>query len=115
MEYVAIGILALLVVGGGITMLVLAGTKGSAPAVAEDADGTAAPFAGTDHTPLGDTAEHHGEQDEHGYTVTPGDAGPRRGEPETEPSGGRFKRDPIGGEAEGSSTVPLGEVPHPRE
>src|SRR3954447_23084333 len=118
MEYVAIGILFLLVLGGGITMLVMAQTKESAPAAAEDDEtSSATPFTVGDHTPVGDTAQHAGQQDEHGQTVTPNDAserggtgrqtsGPRSGGhasqgADEEPEGGRFKRDPIGGEAEG--------------
>ena len=129
MEYVAIGILFLLVLGGGITMLVMAQTKESAPAAGDDEDAQAAPFSGPDHTPVGDTAQHAGQQDDEGQTVTANDAterggtgqqtsGPRSGGHASqganeEPEGGRFKRDPVGGEGEGEPTAPLGEVPHP--
>src|SRR5690348_13218495 len=129
MAYVAIGILFLLVLGAGITILVMANTKGSAPATADDQDALATPFSGQDHTPVGDTAEHAGEHDETGRTVTASDASERGGtgrptsgphaaghgahrDPE-EPAGGRFKRDPVGGEAEGEPTADVGEVPHP--
>jgi len=114
MAYVVIGIVVLLIVAGAVTMLVLHGTKQPAPAVAEDTDKASAPFAGPDHTPLGDTAQHHGEQDEEGRTVGANEAGPERGEPQTEPADGRFKRDPVGGEAEGAGTVELGKTPRPR-
>src|SRR4051794_27325381 len=131
MAYVAIGILFLLVLGGGITFLVMAQTKESSPAAAEDSGDTqAAPFSGPDQTPVGDTAQHAGQQDEHGQTVTQNDAERRGGTGDQtsgphsaghapsrvaeEPEGGRFKRDPIGGEAEGEPTLDVGEVPHPR-
>jgi len=128
MAYVAIGILFLLVLAAGITVLVMANTKRSAPATAEDENAKATPFSGPDHTPVGDTAQHAGQQDEQGRTVTPNDAaerggtggptsGPRsvgHGPGEEEPPGGRFKRDPVGGEAEGEPTAPVGEVPHPK-
>jgi hypothetical protein len=131
MEYVVIGILFLLVLGGGITMLVMAQTKESSSTAGED-DGTsgATPFTGSDQTPLGDTAQHAGQQDEEGQTVTQSDAaerggtgqqtsGPRSGGRASqganeEPEGGRYKRDPVGGEAEGEPTAPVGEVPHPK-
>jgi hypothetical protein len=130
MSYVVIAILFLLVLGAGVTILVMANTKESAPAAAQDEDATATPFSGPDHTPLGDTAQHAGSQDEEGRTVTQSDASERggtgaptsgphaagratRGEAE-EPAGGRFKRDPIGGEGEGEQTLDVGEVPHPR-
>jgi hypothetical protein len=132
MAYVAIGILFLLVLGAGITFFVMAQTKESSPSAGEDdsADKMAAPFSGPDQTPVGDTAQHAGQQDDQGQTVTPNDAeqhggtgdqtsGPHSAghapaqEPE-EPEGGRFKRDPIGGEGEGEPTLDVGEVPHPR-
>ena len=131
MEYVAIGILFLLVLGGGITMLVMAQTKESAPAAgADDETSGGAPFSGPDHTPVGDTGQHAGQQDDQGRTVTQNDAaerggtgrqtsGPRSGGhgsqwSNEEPEGGRYKRDPVGGEAEGEPTAPVGEVPHPK-
>src|SRR3954465_8880478 len=132
MAYVAIGIVFLLVLGAGIIFFVMAQTKESSPAAAADDSGEtqAAPFSGPDHTPVGDTAQHAGQQDEQGQTVTPNDAaerggtgrqtsGPRSGGPASqgtneEPPGGRFKRDPVGGEAEGEPTAPLGDVPHPQ-
>ncbi len=130
MAYVAIGILFLLVLGAGITLFVMANTKESAETTGEDRDEAATPFSGPDQTPVGDTAQHAGQQDEQGQTVTPNDAterggtgqqtsGPRSGGrasqgPNEEPEGGRFKRDPVGGEAEGEPTAPIGEVPHPK-
>ena len=100
MTYVVIGILVLLVIGGGITLLVTASTK------------RAAPFQGPDHTPAGDTAQHAGEQDEAGRTVETSDQQHSPSGLRTE-GGGRYKRDPIGGEGEGETAVPA-EVPHPR-
>src|SRR3712207_7720420 len=79
MASVAIGILFLLVLGAGITMLVMANTKESAPAAGDDEEANATPFSGQDHTPLGDTAQHAGQQDEEGRTVTANDAGVRGG------------------------------------
>ncbi len=122
MAYVAIGILFLLVLGAGITFLVMAQTKESSPAAAEDgADTQAAPFSGPDQTPVGDTAQHAGELSGAGETVTENDASDRGGSGDQtsgphsaghapsqvaeEPSGGRFKRDPIGGEGEGTTAI----------
>jgi hypothetical protein len=124
MELVVIAILFLLVVGAGVTIFVMAGTRDNARATAEgDDSAVAAPFAGRDHTPAGDTAQHAGEQDAEGRTVTPNDAEDRGGTGEPisrQPSrstedgvGGRFKRDPIGGEAEGEPAAPVGEPPRP--
>src|SRR3954452_3178480 len=130
MAYVVIGILFLLVLGAGITILVMANTKEPAPATGDDKNANATPFSGPDHTPVGDTAQHAGQQNEEGETVTPSDASERggtgaptsgphaaghstRGDAD-EPEGGRFKRDPIGGEGEGETAADVGEVPHPR-
>jgi hypothetical protein len=130
MAYVAIGILFLIVLGIGITFLVMATTKNSSPAVAEDdRRSDAAPFSGPDHTPLGDTAQHAGQQDEQGRTYTENDASERGGTGQQtsgphsaghapaqvteEPEAGRFKREIIGGEGEGESAIEVGEPPHP--
>lgn len=131
MTYAVIALVFLLVLAGGIAFFVMAGTRDSAPAVAEDnTRRDAAPFTGRDHTPMGDTAEHAGEQRETGETVGHPDAeqrggtgGPTSGphatgrgpaQADKEPGGGRFKRDPIGGEGEGESVADVGELPHPR-
>src|SRR3954454_7915880 len=130
MAYVVIGILFLLVLGAGITVLVMANTKESAPATGDDETANATPFSGPDHTPVGDTAQHAGQQDQQGRTVTPNDAAERGGTgaqtsgphatghgtngDADEPDGGRFKRDPIGGEGEGETAADVGEVPRPR-
>jgi hypothetical protein len=130
MAYVVIGILFLLVLGAGVTILVMANTKESAPATGDDETADATPFSGPDHTPVGDTAQHAGQQDEQGQTVTPNDAdrrggtgaptsGPHaqgratRGEAEEPTDLGRFKRDPIGGEGEGETAADVPNVPHP--
>ena len=107
MEYVAIGILALLVIGGGLSVLVMRATRGSTPASPESGDGTA----------LGDTPQHS-EADADGRGGT---GGPTSGQGNTvgrapaqqpdEPEGGRFKRDPIGGEAESEPTIDTGDPP----
>ena len=130
MTYVVIGILFVLVVGAGVMAFVMIGTKNSSPATAaDDEEATAAPFSGPDRTPAGDTAQHAGAQDEHGRTVTPNDAADRGGtgaptsgphpaghtpsQDTDEPPGGRYKRDPIGGEAEGETAVQTGRPAHP--
>ena len=114
MEYVAVGILLLLLIGGFVTFLVMQATRRSSPATAhDDAD---APGIGTDQTPLGDTSQHAGEQSASGETVSGNDAErsggtgaattdlPQRSQ-DTDPPEGRFKRDPIGGEGEGASAI----------
>lgn len=107
MEYVAIGILALLVIVGGLSMLVLRATHGSTPASPES----------DDPTPLGDTPQHSdGDAEERGGTGGPisgqgNVAGRAPAQQPDEPEGGRFKRDPIGGEAEAEPTVDTGDPP----
>ncbi len=93
MEYVAIGVLAILVIGGGVTVIVMRAVQGSTPASPESGD----------DTPLGDTPQHS-DQSSHAEG-----RGPAR-QPE-EPEGGRFKRDPIGGEAEAEPTIDTGDPP----
>jgi hypothetical protein len=131
MTYVVIGILFVLVVGGAVTAFVMMGTRNSSPATAEDQDAAAAPFSGPDHTPAGDTAQHAGQQDGQGRTVTPNDASDRGGtgaptsgphaaghkpsQDSDEPPGGRYKRDPVGGEGEGEPAIGTGQPPHPGE
>lgn len=95
MGYVAIGILFLLVVAAGITMFVLVNTRRSAQVTADDRESLATPFSGPDETPLGDTAQHSAGPD-----------GSARGPARAVGGEGRFKRDPVGGEAEGTPTIP---------
>lgn len=107
MEYVAIGILALLVVGGGITAMVLRSTAASTPASPESGDST----------PVGDTQQlSEGDAESRG-----GAGGPTSGQGQTaarapsrdpeEADGNRFKRDPIGGEAEAEPSIDTGDTP----
>lgn len=109
MEYVAIGILALLVVGGGIGLLMMRATAGSTPASPESGD----------PTPLGSTSQLSGGDAE----GSGGAGGPTSGQGATsgrtpardpeEHEGNRFKSDPIGGEAEGEPSVDAGDTPRP--
>ena len=120
MEYVAMGLLVLLLIGGFVTFLVMQATRRSSPATAED--GADTPGIGTDDTPLGDTSQHAGEQTAAGETVAGQDADrsggtgapsvdlPQRSQ-ETDAPEGRFKRDPVGGEGEGTPAIE-GDAPH---
>jgi hypothetical protein len=110
MSYVLVGILFLVIAACFVTYLVMTATKRSSPAREDGAVGIGA----DEHTPLGDTDQHAGEQNRSGETVTPNDAGRSGGTgrpvglegpgEEVNPAGrapeGRFQRDPIGGEAE---------------
>ena len=84
MAYVLIGLLFLVIVGGAVMAVTMRATAGSTPASPEAGDGT----------PAGDTP-HHSDA-ESGPPASPGPV---------EPGGGRFKRDPIGGEAEAETTI----------
>ncbi len=107
MEYVAIGILALLVIGGGLSLLVMRATRGSTPASPE----------GGDDTPLGDTQQHsEGDAEGRGGTGGPtsgqgNTAGRAPAQQPDEPEGNRFKRDPSGGVAEAEPTLDTGDTP----
>jgi hypothetical protein len=122
MEYVAVGILVLILIGGFVIFLVMQATRRSSPATHDTSDDT--PGIGSDETPLGDTTQHAGEQDESGRTVTSNDADRSggTGAPTTDlpqrsvqqdPPDGRFKRDPIGGEAEGEPAIERDEPRQP--
>ena len=102
MSYVAVGVLFLLIAAGFITYLVLSATRRSA-----NPDSAGAPQIGADHTPFGDTGEHAGEQSEQGHTVGRTDASSSH-DPgvQQDPPDGRFKRDPVGGEAEAEPSMP---------
>jgi hypothetical protein len=92
MEYVAVGILVLLLIGGFVTFLVMQATRRSSPAT--DDTGTDTPGIGTDRaTPFGDTSEH-ADDDSH-----------RTATQDADPPDGRFKRDPVGGEGEGTPSI----------
>jgi hypothetical protein len=85
MGYVIAGIVVLALVGGFVTFFVLNATKRSGGAEPSDpgGEGNPAGIASPDPSPLGDTSEHAGEQQE-GHTVDdPEHAG--GGEPEAKP------------------------------
>jgi hypothetical protein len=93
MGYVAAGILVLLLLGGFITFLVMQATRRSSPATE-----SSGPAIGSDpNSAFGDTEQH---SDDH-----PDAAGSPDPAGRADPPAGRFKRDPIGGEAEGEPTV----------
>ena len=96
MEYVAIAILAILVVGGGLGALMMRATDGSTPASPESDDST--PVGDTPHTSDAGTPESNQQDRE-----------PAR-DPEEHP-GNRFKSDPIGGEGEAEPSVDTGDTP----
>jgi hypothetical protein len=88
MEYVIPAVLVLLLVGGFVTFLVLNATRKSGPAATGRDEG--APGMGADETPLGDTAEHAGEQTEAGTTASdPEQARSRHDDPEAAAHVGR--------------------------
>jgi hypothetical protein len=106
MGYVIAGILVLLIVAAGVTVLVLNATKRQRGAAAEDTDyGEGTPgsdmaiVAADKNTPLGDTDQHAGTQTREGETVE----GPEAGRGERGGSGGG--EGGLGGEAEGSRDV----------
>jgi hypothetical protein len=84
MTYVLVGILFLLVVGGLVLALTMRATAGSTPASPESDDASA----------VGDTPQHSDAE-----SAPPSTPGP------VEPGEGRFKRDPVGGEAEAETTI----------
>jgi hypothetical protein len=70
MEIVIPIIVVVLAIGGFVAFMVFRATDKGSPA----ADDRGGPGIGTDETPLGDTAEHAGEQTEAGTTVGRQDA-----------------------------------------
>ena len=93
MGYVIAGVIVMLLVAGFVTFFVLNATKKSGPAAPSEpsAEGNPAGIAAPDSSPLGDTSQHSGGQQE-GQTVTEtehagggegsgGDAKPRVGDP----------------------------------
>ena len=94
MGYVIAAIIVLLLVAGFVTFFVMNATKKSGPASPSEpsAEGNPAGIAAPDSSPLGDTSQHSGDQQE-GQTVTEtehsgggesgggGDAKPRVGDP----------------------------------
>src|SRR3712207_6082835 len=75
MEYVIPLVLVLILVGGFVTFLVLNATRRGQSATRGQEPDKAPPGVGQDETPLGDTAEHAGEQTDEGRTVAGQDAG----------------------------------------
>jgi hypothetical protein len=111
MEYVAVGILVLLLIGGFVTFLVMQATRRSSPATGDTGDDT--PGIGTDESPLGTTTQHADrDADRSGGTGAPTTDLPQRSQDE-DPPDGRFKRDPIGGEGEGTPAIEDEERPRP--
>jgi hypothetical protein len=91
MGYVIAGIVVLLLVAGFVTFFVINATKKGGRAGPSDpgAEGNPAGIASPDPSPLGDTAEHSGDQQQ-GQTVSdpehrggrdPAGGGPRVGDP----------------------------------
>jgi hypothetical protein len=98
MGYVIAALVVLLIVGAGITFMVLNATRRQRRGSVADSEhgrGTpgseAAIVAPDENTPLGDTDQHAGEQTEEGRTVR---------QPESEDTGER-RPAPSAGEAEG--------------
>jgi len=112
MLIVVIGILLCIVIGGGVAFFVMRATgesTSSSPAAPEPGDPTA----------VGDSPQHaEGDADRSGGSGEP-ISGPKSGgrgpslEPD-EPARGRYKRDSVGGEGEGESTIDAGEAPKPQ-
>ena len=116
MGYVIAGVLVLLIIAGFITFLVMNSMKKNDLSDAGDpgADQNPLSILGSDEkSPLGDTTEHAGEQNEHGETVGKQDADRFGG---TGAPQERFNRsvsrdDPevarpvVGGEAEGERSA----------
>ena len=106
MGYVIAGIVVLLIVAAGVTVLVLNATRRQRDAAAEDTgygEGTPgsdmAIVAADENTPLGDTDQHAGEQTREGETVREPESPGREGGGTAGGEGG------VGGEGEGSRSV----------
>lgn len=78
MEYVIPLVLVLVIVSAGIVAFVMNAQRKTSSdrhdRVAADSEHSGGPGIGADETPLGDTAEHAGEQSADGLTVSPPDA-----------------------------------------
>jgi hypothetical protein len=114
MGYVIAGVLVILIIAGFITFLVMNSMKKNDLSDAGDPGADQNPLSilgSDDSTPLGDTSEHSGTQNEHGETI---------GEQDADRSGGtgspqeRFDRGSsnagtarptVGGEAEGERSA----------
>ncbi len=93
MTYVVVGILVLIALGGALMFFVMNKTGGASPATPEPGD----------PTPAGDSPQHSDEASDQGGAPRAPDG----------PSSPRFKRDTIGGEAEGETTLDVGDAPTP--
>jgi hypothetical protein len=126
MEYVIPLVLVLLLVGGFVTFLVLNATRRGQRATRGEEQAGEPPGVGQDHTPLGDTSEHAGEQTEEGRTVGGQDADEKGGTGEpvhsgyegTSPTGRDTGRESAhvrrSGEAEGTEKLAFPDVEPPR-
>lgn len=121
MEYVLAAILVLVLIALFVGFVTTRSRqRAAAPRTsAANSEDTGPPGIGPDATPLGDTAEHAGQQTTSGETRGPADAEgsggtgrpvsgiesvPEPGRDDAEGEG-RFKRDPIGGEGEGRPVI----------
>jgi hypothetical protein len=126
MEYVIPLVIVLLLVGGFVTFLVLNATRRGQRATRREEQAGEPPGVGQDHTPLGDTSEHAGEQTEEGRTVGRQDADAKGGTGEpvhsgyegTSPAGRDTGRESAhvrrSGEAEGTEKLDFPDVEPPR-
>ena len=95
MGYAIAAVILILAIAGFVTFLVLNATSKSGPVADGDGD---SPGIGRDHTPLGDTSEHSGEQGSDGVTVGDPEHGGRGG-----PDAAAHRSRP--GEAEGGERL----------
>jgi hypothetical protein len=126
MEYVIPLVIVLLLVGGFVTFLVLNATRRGQRATRREEQAGEPPGVGQDHTPLGDTSEHAGDQTEDGRTVGGQDADAKGGTGEpvhsgyegTSPAGRDTGRESAhvrrSGEAEGTEKLDFPDVEPPR-
>jgi len=105
MEYIIVIIVVLLIVAAFVTFLVLNATKkgGSAGPSDPGGEGNPAGIMAPDSSPLGDTAEHAGDQQGGETHVREGE--PVGGPPGDEPRGGSGGVT-TGGEGEGGAQAP---------
>ena len=112
MEYIVAAVLVLLLIAGFVTFMVLNATRKSGSAGPSDpgAEGNPAGIVAPDSSPLGDTAEHAGEQ-------SGGETRVREGEPVEGPRGhkphGGSGGVTTGGEGEGGAQGEGGQAPQP--
>ena len=122
MGYAIAIVLVVLIIGALVTFLVMNATRQSDTADAHDpgADSNPLSIIGSDDTPMGDTNEHAGEQNQSGETLGGQDSASHggtgrpvgQGTAGTQGMGGRHYDDPdvarpvVGGEGEGERAVP---------